>query len=49
MAEWGPKFKWELGGENESSTKNQAALGSKLPIAGLIIVLLLSMNSLVIK
>jgi multidrug efflux pump subunit AcrB len=41
IAEWGPEFKWELGGENESSNDNSQALGSKLPIAGLIIVLLL--------
>ncbi len=41
IAEWGPEFKWELGGENESSNDNSEALGSKLPIAGLIIVLLL--------
>lgn len=38
---WGVNFKWSLGGENESSNDNSAALMSKLPIAGLIIVLLL--------
>lgn len=38
---WAGDFTWSLGGENESSNDNTAALGAKLPIAGLIIVLLL--------
>jgi multidrug efflux pump subunit AcrB len=38
---WGPGYAWELGGEAETSGKAQASIGAKLPVAGLIIVLLL--------
>jgi multidrug efflux pump subunit AcrB len=38
---WGLGYGWELGGETETSQKAQASIKAKLPIAGLIIVLLL--------
>ena len=41
IEEYGPGFKWELGGENENAFDNQESLASKLPIAALLIVLLL--------
>ncbi|MEM9189952.1 MAG: efflux RND transporter permease subunit [Myxococcota bacterium] len=40
-ADWEPGYRWEFGGEFESSVKANASIGEKLPIAGLIIVLLL--------
>lgn len=40
-ASWGPAFRWILGGEAEASANSQGAIGEKLPIAGLAIVLLL--------
>lgn len=39
--QWPIGYKYELGGELESSGKAQASIGDKLPIAGLLIVLLL--------
>ncbi len=38
---WPLGYSWALGGEAESSGESNAAIGAKLPIAGLIIVLLL--------
>jgi multidrug efflux pump subunit AcrB len=38
---WGLGHSWELGGEAETSGEAQASINAKLPIAGLIIVLLL--------
>jgi len=38
---WPPGYRFEQGGEIESSAQAQASIGAKLPIAGLIIVLLL--------
>ncbi|MGD2114889.1 MAG: efflux RND transporter permease subunit [Acidobacteriota bacterium] len=38
---WPPGTSWELGGESESSAKANASIVAKLPVAGLIIVLLL--------
>ncbi|MEE2665163.1 MAG: efflux RND transporter permease subunit [Myxococcota bacterium] len=38
---WGLGYTWELGGEHEASDRSRRAIGAKLPIAGLIIVLLL--------
>ncbi|MEO0324495.1 MAG: efflux RND transporter permease subunit [Myxococcota bacterium] len=38
---WGLDYRFELGGEVESSVKANASIGAKLPIAGLIIILLL--------
>ncbi len=40
-AGWGIGYTWEFGGEHETSGKSQSAIAEKLPIAGLIIVLLL--------
>jgi multidrug efflux pump subunit AcrB len=40
-AGWPPGTTWELGGESESSAKANASILAKLPVAGLIIVLLL--------
>ena len=40
-AGWGLGYGWAFGGEAESSGEANAAIGAKLPIAGLIIVLLL--------
>ncbi|MCP3962068.1 MAG: efflux RND transporter permease subunit [bacterium] len=40
-ASWPPGYSFEIGGENESSNEANASIGAKLPIAGLIIVLLL--------
>ncbi len=40
-AEWGIGYRYELGGEVESSGEANASIGEKMPIAGLIIVLLL--------
>ncbi len=39
--DWGLGFGWEMGGENESSAEANASIAAKLPIAGLIILLLL--------
>ena len=39
--DWPPGYGFELGGENESSGEANASIGEKLPIAGLLIVLLL--------
>ncbi len=38
---WGFGYFWELGGEAETSGKSQKSIGAKLPVAGLLIVLLL--------
>ncbi len=38
---WEPGYRYELGGENESSGDSQASIMEKLPIAGMIIVLLM--------
>lgn len=38
---WGFGYFWEFGGEAETAGKSQDSIGEKLPIAGLIIVLLL--------
>jgi multidrug efflux pump subunit AcrB len=38
---WGIGYKYEIGGESESSSKASASIGAKLPIAMLIILLLL--------
>ena len=38
---WGLDYRYELGGEVESSVKANASIGAKLPIAGLFIILLL--------
>ena len=38
---WAPGYRYEMGGENEESQKSQASIGVKLPIAGMIILLLL--------
>ncbi|MDJ0841351.1 MAG: efflux RND transporter permease subunit [Acidobacteriota bacterium] len=40
-AELPPGYRFELGGENESSSESQESIGVKLPIAGMIIILLL--------
>ncbi len=40
-AKWDIGYKYEMGGENEKSDDANAAIGAKLPIAGLVIVLLL--------
>ena len=40
-ATWGIGYHWEFGGEHETSGKSRSAIGAKLPIAGLIILLLL--------
>jgi multidrug efflux pump subunit AcrB len=40
-AGWGPGYSWELGGVEESSSKANQSIAEKLPIAGMIIVLLL--------
>ena len=40
-AGWELGYRWEFGGEQESSVKANAAIGAKLPIAALVIVLLL--------
>ncbi len=40
-AGWAPGYSFEMGGENESSGEANASIGAKLPIAGLIIVMLL--------
>ncbi len=40
-ADWGPGYSWEFGGEEENSGDANAAIGAKLPIAAMIIVLLL--------
>lgn len=39
--EWGVGYRWEFGGELESSVKANESIGAKLPIAGLLILLLL--------
>ncbi|MEO1483102.1 MAG: efflux RND transporter permease subunit [Myxococcota bacterium] len=39
--EWPIGYSWEYGGEFESSVKANASIGDKLPIAGLVIILLL--------
>ncbi len=41
QAAWGPGYSWEFGGESEGSGKANTSIQEKLPIAGLIIVLLL--------
>ena len=41
QADWGPGYSFELGGEQENSGDANAAIGAKLPIAAMIIVLLL--------
>ena len=38
---WPLGYTWEFGGENEKSSEAQASIAAKLPIAGLIIILLL--------
>ena len=38
---WAPGYGFEIGGENESSSEANASIGAKLPVAGLIIVMLL--------
>jgi multidrug efflux pump len=38
---WGFGYIWELGGEHEASGRSRSAIGAKLPIAALIILLLL--------
>ncbi len=38
---WDPGYSFEIGGENESSGEASASIGAKLPVAGLIIVMLL--------
>ncbi len=38
---WDLGYIWELGGEHEASGRSRSAIGAKLPIAGLIILLLL--------
>ncbi|MCP3995895.1 MAG: efflux RND transporter permease subunit, partial [bacterium] len=38
---WAPGYSFEIGGENESSGEANASIGAKLPVAGLIIVMLL--------
>ncbi|MEM7586058.1 MAG: efflux RND transporter permease subunit [Acidobacteriota bacterium] len=38
---WAPGYGFEMGGENESSNEANASIGEKLPIAGLIIIMLL--------
>ncbi len=38
---WGPGYGWEFGGEEETSSEANASIQAKLPVAGLIIVLLL--------
>lgn len=40
-ANWELGYRWEFGGEYESSVKANEAIGAKLPIAGLVILLLL--------
>jgi multidrug efflux pump subunit AcrB len=40
-AEWPRSYRWEIGGEVESSSKANSSIGQELPVAGLIIVLLL--------
>ena len=40
-ATWGPGYGYELGGEAETAGESQQSIGVKLPIAGLIIVMLL--------
>ncbi len=40
-ATWAPGYSFEIGGENESSSEANASIGAKLPIAGLIIIMLL--------
>jgi multidrug efflux pump subunit AcrB len=40
-ADWGLGYRWELGGEAETSEQANASIMAKLPIAGLIIILLL--------
>jgi multidrug efflux pump subunit AcrB len=40
--DWGPGYSYEFGGEDESSGKANASIVAKLPIAGLIIVMLLA-------
>lgn len=40
-AGWGPGYSFEFGGVTESSNDANAAIGAKLPIAGMLIVLLL--------
>ena len=40
-ASWPPGYGYEVGGESESSDEANASIGAKLPIAGLIIILLL--------
>lgn len=39
--DWAPGYRFELGGENESSKESQESISVKLPIAGMIILLLL--------
>lgn len=39
--DWKNGYKWEFGGESESSGKAMAAVGDKLPLSGFIILLLL--------
>ncbi len=39
--EWGLGYFWEFGGEAETSGKGNASVGAKVPVAGLIILLLL--------
>ncbi len=41
QAGWDVGYRYELGGEMESSVKANASIGAKLPIAGLVIILLL--------
>jgi multidrug efflux pump subunit AcrB len=41
LESWGPGFSYELGGVNEESDKANASIAEKLPLAGLIILLLL--------
>jgi len=38
---WPPGYTWELGGETEAQDESNASIGAKLPIAGLLILMLL--------
>ena len=41
MEQWPPGYRWEFGGEWEASVEGNESIGVKVPIAGLIIVMLL--------
>jgi len=43
-ANWGIGYRFEIGGEHETSGKANASIGAKMPIAGLIILILLVMQ-----